>query len=99
MLVDVDAQEVHRLPGLVIDARRGLPRAPADVVQRRRQHDRLARLEAGPRLRELARDERVVDLHDDLGGVADGMDDHRMMYPPSTTSAVPIVELDSGAAR
>ncbi len=47
----------------------------------------------------IARDAGVIDLHDDLGGVADRMHDHRMMYPPSTTSAAPIVELEPGAAR
>ena len=29
----------------------------------------------------------------------DGMDDHRITYPPSTTSAAPIVEPETGSAR
>ena len=44
-------------------------------------------------------DAGVIDLHDDFGAVADRMHDHRTMYPPSTTSAAPIVELEPGAAR
>ena len=97
--VDVDLEEVLRAAGLGVEARRGLPRPPSAIVQRRRGDHGLARLELAPELRERARDERVIDLHHDLGALSNRMDDHRTMYPPSTTSAAPIVELEPGAAR
>ena len=75
-----------------------MTRQPMSWSVGRGEH-RFARLESRPQRREVARDVGVVDLHDDLGGVSDGMDDHRTMYPPSTTSAAPIVELAPGEAR
>ena len=90
VLVDHHVEEVGGAARVGVELRGGLPVAPANVVQAHGGEHAVAWIEGGhvrsaPRSGKLASDFGVIDLHGELGGVADGAHDH--VVPPGVRAS------------